>query len=644
MGIIYHYTPSKLTYDELKQMFVSRKGNIILNSILKNLEKQKDKSVNQHYLMLGPRGIGKSHLLGMIYYSIKGNANLSKYWIPLWLSEEEYSVITIRDLTDRILGEIEKNFQNEVNNYLTDIQTFKNEINTISNNRDVFNLTEGFLEDLSNKLKKRFIVIIENFDMFLKSIKSSQEKLLRSLLMTKQSLLFIVSSNTIHNYLHSLSNPKNALYNLFDVNNLDEFDFEEIENLLVRQSIKDDNKIFCEYLNQNKAIIKTIYRIIGGNSRMFLLFYQSCSCPTDIKKLENDFVSLLERLTPYYQSQTNNLPPNQRKIIFTFAKSNLIFTPSQIAQILMMKINNVTAQIKKLVESGFLGVAEKTSKKRGTYYELTERMYRYWHQYRTTKGMTFLTGIIEFLYNWFSIYEFEKQKKSLPDKKELLLEKENLLNSRCFEYFDTTIKLKKKHSFKDKFAQGLKYGLAKNYTESLKFFNEAIEINSKDFATYNNKGVVLEKLGKYNEAIECYYKAIELKPDSLKFYLNISYVYILTDNFPKSLNYFDEGLKIYFFVENQRNTNLIIFYLYDILKISKIIFAEECIKIIEKYQSDMITNSRHFQKIYSLHFNRILIEYLKTGNENIIDCQPKEIKITLREMLINLKAENNPLK
>jgi len=44
-------------------------------------------------------------------------------------------------------------------------------------------------------------------------------------------------------------------------------------------------------------------------------------------------------------------------------------------------------------------------------------------------------------------------------------------------------------------------------------FNKAIHLDSNSYMAWSNKGVILKKLGKVNEAIHCYDKAIEIKPD-----------------------------------------------------------------------------------------------------------------------------------
>ena len=50
----------------------------------------------------------------------------------------------------------------------------------------------------------------------------------------------------------------------------------------------------------------------------------------------------------------------------------------------------------------------------------------------------------------------------------------------------------------------------KDFVQSIKFFEKAIEINPNISETYNNLGNVLKELGKHEEAKDCFLKSIKL--------------------------------------------------------------------------------------------------------------------------------------
>ena len=51
-----------------------------------------------------------------------------------------------------------------------------------------------------------------------------------------------------------------------------------------------------------------------------------------------------------------------------------------------------------------------------------------------------------------------------------------------------------------------------HYNEALNSFEQAILLNQKDPDLWNLKGITLRSLGLYDEAIECFYKSLEIDP------------------------------------------------------------------------------------------------------------------------------------
>ena len=51
------------------------------------------------------------------------------------------------------------------------------------------------------------------------------------------------------------------------------------------------------------------------------------------------------------------------------------------------------------------------------------------------------------------------------------------------------------------------------YEEAIKDYDKAIELNPNNGAFYNNRGVSKENLEEYNEALKDYKKALELDPN-----------------------------------------------------------------------------------------------------------------------------------
>jgi tetratricopeptide (TPR) repeat protein len=56
----------------------------------------------------------------------------------------------------------------------------------------------------------------------------------------------------------------------------------------------------------------------------------------------------------------------------------------------------------------------------------------------------------------------------------------------------------------------------KDYVHSLEDYNQCIKVDNNFFDACNNKGVALDNLRRYKEAIKCYDKVLDIKPDYAK--------------------------------------------------------------------------------------------------------------------------------
>ena len=62
---------------------------------------------------------------------------------------------------------------------------------------------------------------------------------------------------------------------------------------------------------------------------------------------------------------------------------------------------------------------------------------------------------------------------------------------------------------------GILFFNAGKYNEAIECYDKAIKLNPNSLVALYNKGSAVMQLGKYNEVIECYDKAIKLNPNSL---------------------------------------------------------------------------------------------------------------------------------
>ncbi len=52
----------------------------------------------------------------------------------------------------------------------------------------------------------------------------------------------------------------------------------------------------------------------------------------------------------------------------------------------------------------------------------------------------------------------------------------------------------------------------RNFEEALSFFEQALLLNQNDPELWNYKGVALRSMGRYEEALECFNRSLEIDP------------------------------------------------------------------------------------------------------------------------------------
>jgi len=94
MAMLYKYTPGLMDPDILQKTFKGRESEI--KDICRILESAATGNSMSHPLLIGPRGMGKTHILRVIYNALKGDTDVEGItihkdnFIPVIFAEEEY--------------------------------------------------------------------------------------------------------------------------------------------------------------------------------------------------------------------------------------------------------------------------------------------------------------------------------------------------------------------------------------------------------------------------------------------------------------------------------------------------------------------------------------------------------------------------
>ena len=85
--------------------------------------------------------------------------------------------------------------------------------------------------------------------------------------------------------------------------------------------------------------------------------------------------------------------------------------------------------------------------------------------------------------------------------------------------------------------------LNKKFEDAVFQYEKILENDPHDLSALNNKGYVLSKLKRYDAAIECYNRSLQIKPDDKLVQINIISVYRKTGRIDDALELCDKILE-----------------------------------------------------------------------------------------------------
>src|SRR2546429_429761 len=92
------FTPGAMSVEALESLFVQRQA--LLQRLLALITESCLTGNKHHALLIGPRGIGKSHLVSLLYYRLQSlpiDQESGRLMVG-WLREEEWGIASFLDL------------------------------------------------------------------------------------------------------------------------------------------------------------------------------------------------------------------------------------------------------------------------------------------------------------------------------------------------------------------------------------------------------------------------------------------------------------------------------------------------------------------------------------------------------------------
>jgi DNA polymerase III delta prime subunit len=151
------YNPAFLTEEELIRSFAVRQ--VDLEMLLDVIRQNIGSNSNQHILLIGPRGIGKTTLALRIAAEVRRDTHLFEHWHPIVFGEEAYEVCSPGELWLEALFHLSEEGNTHSKRWMTTYADLKSEQDeTRLHDRALANLM-----DFADEQGKRILLIVENF-------------------------------------------------------------------------------------------------------------------------------------------------------------------------------------------------------------------------------------------------------------------------------------------------------------------------------------------------------------------------------------------------------------------------------------------------------------------------------------------------
>ena len=396
-GFLSHYTPSLMNPEDLDAIFVQR--DRLLTDLLENIENSILTEAKHHALLIGPRGIGKTHLISMIYHRVSANETFKDKLKIAWLREEEWGVATFLDLLVRILNSL--------------IEEYKDP-NLEEQVKVLYSVSTEQSEQLAGHILRQYcqdqtlLLLMENLDEIFKGLDESGQQAFRAYLQNYGFITIVATSQSLFKGVQSHNLP---FYGFFSPTHLKPLVLEEAIALLANIAKWRGDQDLADLLITplGKSRIRAIHHLAGGNHRIYIIFSQFLTTES-LDSLVEPFMKTLDDLTPFYQSRMQFISPQQRKIIEYLCEQRGAIAVKEIAQHCFISPQTASSQLKQLREMGYVYA---DSQGRESFYELQEPLMRICLEAKKRRG-TPNQLFISFLRVWFSREELENRLEILP--------------------------------------------------------------------------------------------------------------------------------------------------------------------------------------------------------------------------------------
>jgi tetratricopeptide (TPR) repeat protein len=392
------FTPSLMSPQELETILVQRQD--LAQELFEKIVLSATTPAKHYALLIGMRGMGKTHLVALIYYRLLAefdrNPTLKNKLAIAWLREEEWGVDSWLDLVSRILRALAV-AEPQSKLLLEELRRISIED---SIDRAAANATRLLKEAIGDRT---LLLIMENLDDLFKGLGEAGQQQFRSFLQAEQCCTILATTPALFTAVQSRTKP---FFGFFNPIHLDRLTVPEAIEMLGKIATLGGQEDLASFLQTplGRARVRAVHHLAGGNPRVYMLFSQFITRDA-LDNLVEAFMKMLDDLTPYYQARMKELSNQQRKIVELLVDRRHPVMVKEIAADCFIDAGTAASQLRELRK---LGYVEAEQNGRESFYELREVLMRLCLEVKKQRGQ-WVEIFVEFLKIWYPLSERKHQ-------------------------------------------------------------------------------------------------------------------------------------------------------------------------------------------------------------------------------------------
>lgn len=502
-------------------------------------------TANKHFqLLIGPRGIGKTHLVSLIYHRVAKMEDLQDKLLIAWLREEEWGIASFLDLLRGIFRAIA---QENPAAYQAELHDEVEKLYDLSLEQAEYQAAELLRQFVGNRV---LLLIVENLEDVFSGLGDFGQKQLRAYIQNYSFLTILATSQSLFDGVKLYDNP---FYGFFYSHTLNEFKVDDAVDLLNYIANLEGNTDLAFFIQSptGRDRIKVVHYLSGGSPRVYIVFSAFLMTPESLNKLVEPFMEMLDDLTPYYQDRMKYISPQQRKIVDFLCDRGGAAPVKEIAKRCFIDQRTVSSQLKDLREKGYVQTEEIG---RESWYELREPLMRFCLEVKKQRNQP-IRLIVDFIRVWYTREELQ-QRLGLRMADVDLAEKESHFMYRQdlkpippdavmdLEYYIEAIENNKEDPRLKAYYDEIEYCREqKDDVSALAYADKLVESRG-EAKDWSEKGRCLNRLKRYDEALECLDKAIEIDSNYARAWANKGNVFNSLERYEEALVFYDKAIEI----------------------------------------------------------------------------------------------------